>query len=99
MSVFVRRVQVPIRFDFSGRGFIAGQGDGLVTVSGVTASRPVVVFDKKSLIPLAKTVSSTDGTYSIAGINANRKVFVVAFDPSGQFNAVIRDNITPATES
>ena len=96
MSVFVKPPFAPVLLGFSGRGFIAGQGDGVVTVAGATASRPVIVFDKTSFKPLARTVSDTDGTYRIIGIDENRKVFVVAFDPSGQFNAVIRDNITPA---
>ena len=96
MSAFVSRVSVPVRLGFSGRGFIAGQGDGLVTVAGSPASRPVFVLDKQTLIPLVSSVSGNDGTYMMRGINPNRKVIVLAFDTTGQFNAVIRDNITPA---
>ena len=96
MSAFARRVNVPVRNGLSGRGFISGQGEGLVTVAGAAASRPVVVFDKKTLLPVIQVSSAEDGTYLARGLDPNRKFVVVAFDSSGQFNAVIRDNITPA---
>ena len=84
---------------FAGDGKIAGSPPGIVTVAGSPASRPVFLIDRISLRLVAETISEPDGTWSISGLNRDRLFLVLALDPTGQFNAVIRDNITPAEET
>lgn len=79
-----------------GRGFIAGQAPGLVTVAGSPASREVRALDRKSGLLLSRTRSAADGTYVLNGLDPRFRYTVIAFDHTETFNAVIRDNITPA---
>ena len=84
---------------FTGNGFIAGEAPGVVTVAGSPARRKVALMDKASLIMTAMQVSASDGTYRFIWIDETRRYVVMAFDHQLQFNAVIRDNITPAEEA
>jgi len=79
-----------------GLGFIAGQDPGLVTVAGAAARRPVYLFEKTGMRLVATQYSGEDGTYRFDGLSTEKRFVVVAFDTEQQFNAVIRDNITPA---
>jgi hypothetical protein len=81
---------------FSGNGYIAGNAPAIVTVAGVPAPRPVRVLERKSLRLCGFATSASDGTFSISGLDTGRQFLVIALDNQGQFNAVIRDNITPA---
>ncbi|MGE8682986.1 MAG: hypothetical protein ACN6OV_00575 [Acinetobacter sp.] len=55
----------------------------------------IVLYSKESLNPLAVRKPDAYGRYQFTGLNANLKTFVVAFDSSHQFNAVIQDNVVP----
>lgn len=83
---------------FSGAGFIAGIGPGLVTVAGAPARRRVILYDKATDVIVARSWSNPDGTYRFDGLNPDRRYYVVAFDHQLVYNAVIRDNIKPATD-
>lgn len=80
---------------FGGRGYVAGESPGLVTVAGVAASRPVCAFERESSQLCGWTTSAADGSWRIDGLSIDREFYIVAFDTSGQFNAVIRDRVTP----
>ena len=83
-----------------GRGYIAGEGAGLVTKAGVPARARVVLCLKGpslSLYRIAEQWSAADGTYRFDQLDESRKYAVLAFDETGEFDAVIRDNITPAS--
>lgn len=81
---------------YTGNGFIAGSGAGIVTVAGSPAKRRVVLFDAGSLRLVRVTSSNANGEYLFPYLNQNRRFVVAAFDDQNQFNAVIRDNVTPA---
>ena len=84
---------------FSGKGRIAGDSpDGLATVAGAPAKVPIRVVHRPTNMVAGFTISDANGNYEVANLNPDELFYVIAFDPSGQFNAVIRDNITPATE-
>lgn len=75
-------------------GYIAG------TVTELTvpvANAMVVAYDRRSLLPVAKTFSNADGTFQFKSIFdvAYRDYFVVAFDPEGgtSYNALIYDKV------
>lgn len=82
----------------SGSGYIAGEAPGLVTVAGVPARRRVELRDKTTGRLVGVTLSGSDGTYRFDGLNPARKFVVMAFDHQLVYNAVIRDNITPAVD-
>lgn len=86
------------RIDLSGNGFIAGIAPGIVTVGGAPASRRIEVIDIQTRRTVASTVSAADGTFRINNLNPSRRYRVLAYDHQLVYNAVIRDNITPAVD-
>lgn len=55
----------------------------------------VVLYNKANLQLLATRKPDANGNYQFLGLNTDLKTFVVAFDVSKQFNAVIQDNVVP----
>ncbi len=55
----------------------------------------VVLYNKANLQPLAVRKPNANGDYQIYGLNTDLKTFVVAFDDTKQYNAVIQDNVVP----
>ena len=84
---------------YSGSGYIGGESPGLVTVAGAPASRRVILASSPTMRPIEDQLSAEDGTYRFNNLNPHRKFAVLAVDHQLQFNAVIRDNITPAEET
>lgn len=85
------------RIDLAGSGYIAGEDPGLVTVAGALAARRVRCIDSLTGKVVGEQASSSDGTYRFNNLNPARKYILIAFDHQLVYNAVIRDNITPAT--
>lgn len=56
---------------------------------------PVCCFKRSTRELLWETTSKPDGTYFFRNIAVGLECFVVAFDPNGQYNAVIQDNVVP----
>ena len=77
---------------YRGTGYI----DGVVTVDGQPASRPVRVYDRETGVLVAETTSAADGTYQVDGLAGDREYIVVAIDTARVHNAVVQDRITPA---
>lgn len=40
-------------------------------------------------------ISDNEGNYHFRGVGRKQKYHIIAFDPKGQFNAVIQDNVVP----
>ncbi len=55
----------------------------------------VVLYNKANLQPIAIRKPKENGDYSFLGLTTDIKTFVVAFDASKQYNAVIQDNVVP----
>lgn len=54
---------------------------------------PVCVFRRDSRQLLWEVKSKSDGSYEFRNIAKGLECFVVAFDPSNQYNAVIQDKV------
>lgn len=90
---FVVSGSVPLRTD---RHRLAGT----VTVDGQPASRLVCVFDRLAMVLLAaKWSDPTTGSWEIAGLPEYpvQRLFVAAFDNTGNFNAEIADYVSQVT--
>ncbi|MCK5770944.1 hypothetical protein [Algiphilus sp.] len=87
-----------IRKNVHGKGFIAGQGSGVLTIDGTPAVGEVWLYERvpNSGKLIARTQSRSDGTYAIEFIPPERRYMVVGTDPDGVHNAVVADRITPA---
>jgi len=95
VSLFVRSALIGRPPAFAGDGIIAGNSPGLVTVAGAPAARAVHLRDAQTHRLVARTFSGTDGTYRFDDLNPDRRYYLVAFDDSRRFNAVVRDGIQP----
>lgn len=89
---------------YSGAGFIAGDGDGIVSVGGIPASREVLLYQINqydSTLTFIKKVRSTDkGHYLFGAINKNAKYLIIARDlpPSDdveRYEPAVWDYVTP----
>lgn len=54
---------------------------------------PVCCFKRSTRELLWETTSKPDGSYAFRNIAKGLECFVVAFDPAGQYNAVISDKV------
>ena len=86
--------------NFRGSGRIAGSlPDSLLTKAGIASSEWVYLLWRTSnKVPLlvALQKSKVDGSWSFDWLDETQKYDVVAHDSEGNFNSVIRANITPA---
>ena len=55
----------------------------------------VVLYNKANLQPISARKPNQDGSYQFLGLNTDLKTFIVAFDSTKQYNAVIQDNVVP----
>lgn len=80
------------------QGYIAGGGDGLVSVGNKPASRNIYVLDNKTLAIVKTAVSLDNGHYLIAGLDPTKRYLVMARDYQGEYEPVCYDNVTPASD-
>ena len=81
---------------FGGPGRIAGDSpDGIATVAGAPAKVPIRVVHRTSNRVVGFTVSDENGNWEVSNLNPDLLYYVIAFDPTEQFNAVVRDRIVP----
>ena len=55
----------------------------------------IVLYSKSNLRPLAVRKPDENGSYQFLGLDTSLKCFIVGFDNSQQFPAVIQDNVVP----
>lgn len=76
----------------SNQGF--GQIKGMTKKLGANyAPVPVCVFRRDNRQLLWEITSKPDGSYAFRNIAKDLECFVIAFDPSNQYNAVISDKV------
>lgn len=87
---------VQMRTFGGGTGYIAGEGEGIVTVNGRPASRRVIAFAPKyNFKPVRSTWSNPDGTYRLANLDIQSELIVMAIDHEGLYEPVAYDGIKP----
>lgn len=84
-------------------GYIAGSGDGIVTVRGVPSSRRLWLLNAKTMLVEQTNISLNNGHYMLLGLNPLQKYIVIVrdFEPDGirwTGEAVIWDYVEPATD-
>lgn len=84
-------------------GYIAGTGDGIVTVAGMPDRRDVLLLDALDFTIVAWQASLKNGHYLFSGLNANKKYIVMARDlpPDGvtqRYEPMVWDYVVPATD-
>lgn len=79
-------------------GYIAGTGDGVVTVNGVAAIREIILFNALDLSVIHRSQSFNNGHYLLNGLDPSKKYLVMARDYNKEYEPAVFDYVTPATD-
>lgn len=91
-----RRGLASAHYKFGGKGYIAGQAEGIVTVAGEPAARRIYLFARPTMTCIADTWSGEDGTYRFTRLSTDAQYLMIAADHKKQYEPVGYDYITPA---
>lgn len=98
--MFVRNL---IAIQTGKNGYIAGIGDGVVTVNGEPAKRKIELLDVTTCERLQQATSLANGQYLFIGIDPTKQYLVMCRDlpPDGvtqRYEPFCWDYVTPATD-
>ncbi len=82
----------------AGRSYIAGTGDGIVTVSGKPASRKIWLLNAQTLAVEQVATSLKNGHYIFMGLDPAKKYLVMARDYKKEYEPFVWDDVTPADD-
>ena len=82
----------------SRKGYIAGTGEGIVTVQGKPASRDIWLLDVHSLAVEQVITSLSNGHYLFMGLEPNKEYLVMVRDYKKEFEPFAWDYVTPADD-
>lgn len=82
------------------QGYIAGTGDGIVTVNAMAASRLVLLMDAnaKDCKIIGRVWSHASGHYMFNNLDPDKEYLVMARDHKKQFEPFAYDYVLPATD-
>ena len=84
----------------NGAGYIAGTGDGIVTVRGKAAKREVLLMDANSRDYqfVGRVWSMENGHYMFTDLDPGKEYLVMARDYNKEYEPFAYDYVTPATD-
>lgn len=84
------------------QGYIAGNGDGIVTVAGKPASRPIHLYESMSgfgsMQLVARQASLQNGHYMFTGLNPKKRYMIIVRDHKREYEPFVFDFVEPATD-
>lgn len=79
-------------------GYIAGSGDGIVTVQGKPASRKIWLLNAQTLAVEQVVTSLKNGHYLFLGLNPASEYLVMVRDYKKEFEPFVWDYVAPADD-
>lgn len=79
-------------------GYIAGSGDGIVTVQGKPASRKILLLNAQTLVIEAVQWSLKNGHYAFFGLVPDRRYMVMVRDYKKEYEPFVWDHVAPADD-
>lgn len=79
-------------------GYIAGNGDGIVTVVGKPASRKIWLLDARTMAVEQVVTSLKNGHYLFIGLDPAKEYLVMARDYKKEFEPFVWDYVKPADD-
>lgn len=79
-------------------GYIAGAGDGIVTVQGKPSSRKMWLLNAQSLAVEQVITSLNNGHYMFLGLDASKEYLVMVRDYKKELEPFAWDYVTPADD-
>lgn len=80
------------------RGYIAGSGDGIVTVEGKPASRKIWLLDAQTMAVEQVIMSLKNGRYLCMGLDPTKRYVVMARDYKKEYEPFVWDHVKPADD-
>lgn len=80
---------------FKNTGYIAGSGDGIVTVLGKPASRKIWLLNAQTMAIEQVVTSLNNGHYLFLGLDPDKRYLVMARDYKGEFEPFVWDQVKP----
>ena len=79
-------------------GYIAGTGDGIVTVQGKPAKREIWLLNAQTMAVEQVMASLKNGHYLFTGLDSNKKYLVMARDYKKEYEPFVWDYVKPADD-
>ena len=79
-------------------GYIAGAGDGIITVTNAPSQRDIILFDAQNLAIVQRSSSLKNGHYLLNNLDPNKQYLVMARDYNKEYEPAVWDYVTPATD-
>ena len=79
-------------------GYIAGSGDGIVTVAGKSSSRKIWLLNAKTMAVEQIVTSLKNGYYMFLGLNPASRYLVIVRDYKKEFEPFAWDEVPPAND-
>lgn len=79
-------------------GYIAGSGDGIVTVTGKPASRKIWLLDAQNMAVEQVATSLKNGHYVFLGLDPAKKYLVMVRDYKKEYEPFCWDYVAPADD-
>lgn len=95
MSLYMANI---VSLSLTYNGYIAGSGDGIVTVLGRPASRKIWLLNAKTLSIEAVQTSLMNGHYAFFGINLAKEYLVMVRDHKKELEPFCWDYVKPADD-
>lgn len=83
---------IPYKDSINGGAFMVTGTAAVAGTPDILVERLILLCDKKTKRPIRSTISAVDGTYEFGSV-AKGPWFVIGFDHTDEYNAVIADNI------
>ena len=82
------------------QGYIAGTGDGIVTINGLPAKREILCMEanSKAYQFVARVWSLDNGHYIFTGIDPDKEYLVIARDYKKEYEPFVWDYVKPADD-
>lgn len=87
-----------VLFPSLGLGYIAGSGDGIVTVNGVPSSRRIWLLRAETMIVEQVLTSKGNGHYILMGLDPDKEYLVMVRDHKKEFEPFVWDYVKPASD-
>lgn len=80
------------------KGYIAGTGDGIVTVAGKPASRKIWLLSAQTMAVERVVTSLKNGRYVFLGLDPAKKYIVMVRDYKKEYEPFVWDHVIPADD-
>ena len=83
---------------FTNKAYIAGSGDGIVTVQGKPASRKIWLLNAQNMAVEQVVTSLQNGHYLFMGLDPDKSYLVMVRDYKKEYEPFVWDYVKPADD-